>query len=89
MQIQGIIHGFNVINELTKRCGIEVNKSNFKGLYGTGIIQGKKVILLKPQTYMNLSGESILEIKNFYKINIEDILIIYDDIDIEVRKNKN
>lgn len=89
MQIQGIIHGFNVINELAKRCDIEVNKSNFKGLYGIGMIQDKKIILLKPQTYMNLSGESILEIKNFYKINIEDILIIYDDIDIEVRKNKN
>ena len=81
--------GFNVINELAEKYEIEVIKNNFKGLYGTGTIEGKKVILLKPQTFMNLSGESILAIKNFYKINIEDILVIYDDIDTEARKNKN
>ena len=78
--------GFNVINKLAEKYEIEVTKNNFKGLYGTGIIEGKKVILLKPQTFMNLSGESIVAIKNFYKINIEDILIIYDDIDTEPGK---
>ncbi len=81
--------GFNVINKLAQKYEIEVTKNNFKGLYGSGIIEGKKVILLKPQTFMNLSGESILAIKNFYKINIEDILVIYDDIDTEPRKDKN
>ena len=81
--------GFDVINELAKKYEIEVIKNNFKGLYGTGIIEGEKVILLKPQTFMNLSGESILEVKNFYKIDIEDILVICDDIDTEALKNKD
>lgn len=75
--------GFNTINKLAKQLEIEVTKSKFKGLYGTGIIEGEKIILLKPQTYMNLSGESIKEIIQFYKIEIEQIIVIYDDIDIE------
>ena len=75
--------GFDTINKLAKKNNIEVNKSKFKGLYGIGIIQNKKVILLKPQTYMNLSGESVKEIIDFYNINSEEMLIIYDDIDTE------
>ncbi len=75
--------GFNVINKLAKQYNIEINKKRFKGLYGTGNIEGEKVILLKPQTYMNLSGEAIREIIDFYKIEVKDIIIIYDDIDIE------
>lgn len=75
--------GFHVINKLAKQYEIEVTKSKFKGLYGNGTIEGKKVILLKPQTFMNLSGESIKEIVQFYKIDIEQIIVIYDDIDIE------
>lgn len=75
--------GFNVINKVAKQYEIEVTKSKFKGLYGTGSIEGEKVILLKPQTYMNLSGESIREILQFYKIEIEQLVVIYDDIDIE------
>ena len=78
--------GFNVINKLAEKYEIEVTKNNFKGLYGMGIIEGEKVILLKPQTFMNLSGESIVAVKNFYKIDIEDVLIIYDDIDTEPGK---
>ena len=75
--------GFDTINKLAKKNNVEVNKNKFKGLYGTGIIQGKKVILLKPQTYMNLSGESVKEMIDFYHINPEEIIIIYDDIDTE------
>lgn len=75
--------GFNTINKLAKQYEIEVTKSKFKGLYGTGIIEGEKVILLKPQTFMNLSGESIKEVLQFYKIEIEQLIVIYDDIDIE------
>ena len=78
--------GFDTINVLAKKYNIEVNKSKFKGLFGQGEIEGKKVILLKPQTFMNLSGESIAEIMKFYKIDIKDILIIYDDIDTEPGK---
>lgn len=75
--------GFNVINKLAKQYKIEVTKNKFKGLYGIGIIEGEKVILLKPQTFMNLSGQSIQEIIQFYKIEKEQLIIIYDDIDIE------
>ena len=84
--------GFNVINKLSEKYGIEVNKSKFKGLVGNGIIEGEKVVLLKPQTFMNLSGESVIEAMNFYKIPKENLIIIYDDVDIEpgnirIRKN--
>ena len=75
--------GFDTINKIAKKYNIEFSKTNFKGIYGTGIIEGEKVILLKPQTYMNLSGESIKEIIDFYKLNTDNLIIIYDDIDIE------
>lgn len=78
--------GFNVINKISEKYNIKVDKSKFKGLYGTGIIESEKVILLKPQTYMNLSGESVIEIMNFYKINNNELIVIYDDIDIEPGK---
>lgn len=74
--------GFDTINKLSERYNIEVKKKKFKALYGIGEIEGKKVILLKPQTYMNLSGESIIECMQFYKITVDDVIIIYDDIDI-------
>lgn len=75
--------GFDTINKLAKKNNIEINKNKHKGLYGTGIIQEQKVILLKPQTYMNLSGESVKEAIDFYHINPEEVIIIYDDIDTE------
>ena len=59
--------GFDTINKISKEYNIEINKKKFKGIYGTGIIENEKTILLKPQTYMNLSGESIKEIVEFYK----------------------
>lgn len=80
--------GFDTVNKLAKAYEIEFNKTNFKGIYGTGMIENQKVILLKPQTYMNLSGESIIEVINFYKINLQQIVIIYDDIDIKPGKIK-
>lgn len=75
--------GFNVINKIANQYKIEVTKNKFKGLYGNGVIEGKKVLLLKPQTYMNLSGESIKQMMQFYKIEKERIVVIYDDIDIK------
>ena len=74
--------GFNTINKLAKQYNIEIGKKKFKGLYGTGVIENKKVILLKPQTFMNSSGESIKEAIDFYKIEEDKLIIIYDDIDI-------
>lgn len=78
--------GFNVINKLSEKYDIDVTKSKFKALYGSGVIEGEKVILLKPQTFMNLSGEAVDEVVNFYKIELDDILVIYDDMDIEPGK---
>lgn len=75
--------GFDVINKLSQKYNIEVNKNGFKSLYGSGIIENEKAILCKPQTYMNLSGDAIIEILNFYKIPLENLIVIYDDIDIE------
>ena len=75
--------GFDVINKLSNKYEINVNKSKWKGLVGTGIIENEKVILLKPQTFMNLSGESIKEVMDFYNLENKDIIVIYDDMDIE------
>lgn len=78
--------GFNVINKLSEKHGIEVNKSKFKALYGKGSINNESVVLVKPQTYMNLSGEAVQEFVNFYKVDLENVLVIYDDIDTEPGK---
>ena len=78
--------GFDVINEITKKCDIKVSKSKFNALYGMGEIENNKVILVKPQTYMNLSGESIIQFKKFYKISNKNIIVIYDDISLNLGK---
>ena len=74
--------GFHAIDEISKQYEIEVNKNKFQGLFGNGIIEDQKVILVKPQTYMNLSGNCVREFANFYKIEKENIIIIYDDMDV-------
>ena len=76
--------GFEAVDYIADKYNIELNRIKFKGIFGEGMINGKKVILLKPTTYMNLSGESIREVVNFYKISNEDIIVIYDDISLEV-----
>ena len=78
--------GFDVINLLASKYNIEISRTKFQGLYGSGTIENEKVILLKPQTYMNNSGESIIEFMKFYKLSENDLLVIYDDIDIEPGK---
>ncbi len=75
--------GFNTINNLAEKFDIKVNRKKFDGIYGDGIIENEKVILLKPQTYMNLSGKSIIQFINFYKLELENLIVIYDDIDVE------
>ncbi len=86
--------GFNVINKIAEKYNIDMTKEKFQGIYGSGQIEGEKVVLLKPQTYMNLSGNSIREFINFYKIPLENLIVIYDDVDIEpglirIRKQGN
>ena len=80
--------GFNTINKIAQQYNIEINKNKFQGLYESAVIEGKKVILVKPQTYMNLSGNCVKEIADFYKVQKEEILVIYDDMDIEPGKIK-
>ena len=75
--------GFDVINRLSESYNIEVKKKGFESLYGIGEIEGKKVILCKPQTFMNLSGEAIIKFVNYYKIEKSHLIVVYDDIDIE------
>lgn len=76
--------GFDVINKIAKKCEIDISRTKFNGLYGSGSIKNEKVILLKPQTYMNLSGQSIKKFVDFYKIPLENVLVIYDDMDVSV-----
>ena len=75
--------GFDTVNIIAEKYNIEMNRNKFNAIYGTGNIENNKVILVKPQTYMNLSGNAVKEFVDFYKVNIEDLLIIYDDMDIE------
>lgn len=76
--------GFDVVERLAKKYNIEVNKFKHKALIGDGKIAGQRVLLVKPQTFMNLSGESIREIVNFYKIPQDHFLVIYDDTSLPV-----
>lgn len=76
--------GFETIDLLAHKAGIKLTKLKHKALWGDGIIGGEKVIIAKPQTYMNLSGESIRDIANFYKIPVENIIIVCDDINLEL-----
>ena len=75
--------GFAVIDKLSKDCDIKVNKSKHSAKIGEGTIEGEKVVLAKPQTYMNLSGMSVRSLMDFYKIDPEsELIIISDDIDL-------
>lgn len=74
--------GFRVLDELARRYGLAFGKKERKAVVATGMIHGKKVILAKPQTYMNLSGEAVRALVDFYKVESDHILIISDDIDI-------
>ncbi len=76
--------GFDAVDMLSEKLGIKLSKSKFKAVYGDGYIGSEKLILSKPQTYMNLSGESIGEIASFYKIPNENIIIIHDDISLDI-----
>lgn len=78
--------GFDVIDELSERFSIPLDQAKLKGLYGIGFIKGEKVLLLKPMTYMNLSGESIRAVIDYYQMDLDDLLVIYDDLDLPVGK---
>lgn len=75
--------GFEVIDILADRIGICADEKKHRALCGRGVLEGQKVILLKPQTYMNLSGESVRAAADFYKAEPENIIVVYDDISLE------
>lgn len=86
-QYQGTRHnaGFEVIDRLAEKYNIAVDTRKHRALVGKGIIGGEKVLLVKPQTYMNLSGESLLSAVEYYKIDMEqELLVIYDDINLDI-----
>lgn len=78
--------GFSVIYNISDAYGIKVDTKKHKALIGKGVIAGEKVLLVMPQTYMNLSGESVREIVDYYKCDNTDIIVIYDDISLDVGK---
>ena len=75
--------GFLVVDRLAEKNNIKVNKIKHKALVGDGFISGRKALLVKPQTYMNLSGESLREVVSYYDVEMENVIVIYDDFDLE------
>ncbi|MDO4710591.1 MAG: aminoacyl-tRNA hydrolase [Peptostreptococcaceae bacterium] len=87
-QYEGTRHnaGFITIDEIAKRLGIKMDRLKFKAIVGEGRIGTEKIVLAKPQTFMNLSGQSVVELMNYYKVDRSHLIVIYDDIDIDVGK---
>lgn len=78
--------GFRVVESLADSNGIKIDTDKHKGLIGKGAIEGEKVILAKPLTYMNLSGECVRAVADFYKIPMENVIVVFDDISLDVGK---
>ncbi len=78
--------GFLAIDYIAQKCSASVNKVKFKALVGDAVINGKRVLLMKPQTYMNKSGEAVAEAAAFYKISSENIIVLSDDVNFEAGK---
>lgn len=76
--------GFDVMDALADKYNISISENKHKALCGKGVIEGIKVVLAKPQTYMNLSGESVAELVNYYKLDPEsELIVVFDDISLE------
>ncbi len=76
--------GFSAVTAISDKYNIPINKKECKAATGHGFIEGEKVVIAQPQTFMNLSGESVRALMDFYKCSPEDLIIIYDDVDLEV-----
>ncbi len=76
--------GFLALDILSEKLGISVNKRAFNAFVGEGRVENEKVVLMKPQTYMNLSGESVFAAVNWYKLPLSDLIVVYDDVDLPV-----
>lgn len=75
--------GFRALDTLAEKLGCKVDKGKFQGLYGQGTYNGQKILLLKPQTYMNLSGRSVLQLSAYFHIPPQRIIVLFDDISLE------
>lgn len=78
--------GFRALDFIANKLGLNINQKKFRSLICSADLNGKKLLLLKPQTYMNLSGEAVIEAMNFYKVSPENVLLIFDDISLPVGK---
>ena len=78
--------GFEALDAVAAKYNITLKKEKFKGVFGEGTIEGEKVVLVKPQTFMNLSGECIRDFKNWYKVDNTEIIVIYDDVSLPLGK---
>jgi len=78
--------GFMVLDQIAEQLMVRFDRNKFKGVLAEGRIGGEKVLLLKPLTYMNLSGESIVEAVNFFKIPIEEVIVVFDDVSLDIGK---
>lgn len=76
--------GFRAIDILANKLGVKIDRSKYRGLYGQATYNGQKLILLKPQTFMNLSGLSVMDAARFYKLPPEKIIVLFDDISLDV-----
>jgi len=88
MQYENSRHnaGYSAVETVAETCSVKIDKMKFKGLYSDCVIGGKRCILLKPTTYMNLSGESVVQAMNFYKLDTKRLIVMYDDISLEPGK---
>ena len=78
--------GFIAVDAIAEKCGVSIDRLKYKSYCATAELGGKKVLLMKPQTYMNNSGQALVEAMNFYKIPPENCVIIFDDISLDVGK---
>lgn len=85
MQYDGSRHnaGFTVLDTLADQLGVQINRMKFKGMTAEATIEGKRCLLLKPTTFMNLSGESVVQALEFYKLDADSLIVVYDDISLE------
>lgn len=76
--------GFMCVDRICDKLNITLDKKKFNAEYYQGFVNGNKVIIIKPQTFMNLSGESLIQFVSYFNIDIEDILVLYDDMDTDI-----
>ncbi|MDY6864110.1 MAG: aminoacyl-tRNA hydrolase [Thermodesulfobacteriota bacterium] len=80
--------GFQVLESLAESANINIDKKKFNSIYGEGVVRSEKVFLVKPQTFMNLSGEAVFKVIKYFDIEHKDIIVIHDDIDLDLGRIK-